>query len=122
MLVHDAPDGNATVARILQAGDRVEIEATGPSAWVTVFDEPGHRIGYSFRTRQNLLPTRPRLPPPTDTTALCTDGTSSFSVHASGTCSQHGGVLCWRSHPDPQPVRVSKPYCRSFPADHQEDS
>ena len=32
-------------------------------------------------------------------TALCRDGHFSFSRHASGTCSHHGGVQRWDSHP-----------------------
>jgi hypothetical protein len=33
--------------------------------------------------------------PPPDATALCRDGTYSFSRHRSGTCSHHGGVAEW---------------------------
>lgn len=32
------------------------------------------------------------VPPPQGATALCRDGTYSFSEHHSGTCSGHGGV------------------------------
>lgn len=32
---------------------------------------------------------------PTGATAVCRDGTYSFSQHRSGTCSQHGGVAKW---------------------------
>jgi hypothetical protein len=32
---------------------------------------------------------------PQGDTALCRDGTYSFSQHASGTCSRHGGVERW---------------------------
>jgi hypothetical protein len=32
---------------------------------------------------------------PTGATALCRDGTYSFSKHHSGTCSHHGGVARW---------------------------
>jgi hypothetical protein len=34
-------------------------------------------------------------PAPTGATALCRDGTYSFSRHRSGTCSHHGGVATW---------------------------
>jgi hypothetical protein len=34
-------------------------------------------------------------PPPPGATALCRDGTYSFSAHHSGTCSHHGGVATW---------------------------
>ena len=36
---------------------------------------------------------------PKGATAKCRDGTYSFSQHASGTCSLHGGVGRWILHP-----------------------
>ena len=36
---------------------------------------------------------------PTGATAKCRDGTYSYSQHASGTCSHHGGVGRWIHHP-----------------------
>jgi hypothetical protein len=36
---------------------------------------------------------------PTGATAKCRDGTYSYSQHASGTCSHHGGVDRWIHHP-----------------------
>ncbi len=33
--------------------------------------------------------------PPPGATALCRDGTNSYSRHHSGTCSWHGGVAVW---------------------------
>lgn len=49
-------------------------------------------------------PTQPSPPPPTSSvpgnvTAVCNDGTYSYSQHASGTCSHHGGVKYWVNHP-----------------------
>ena len=35
--------------------------------------------------------------PPVGATAVCRDGTYSFSLHRSGTCSHHGGVTTWLS-------------------------
>ena len=32
-------------------------------------------------------------------TAKCRDATYSYSEHASGTCSHHGGVAVWIHHP-----------------------
>jgi len=36
---------------------------------------------------------------PVGATARCWDGTYSYSEHASGTCSHHGGVRTWIHHP-----------------------
>lgn len=36
---------------------------------------------------------------PAGATARCRDGTYSYSQHASGTCSHHGGVARWIHHP-----------------------
>jgi Protein of unknown function (DUF3761) len=36
---------------------------------------------------------------PAGATAKCRDGTYSYSEHASGTCSHHGGVARWIHHP-----------------------
>ena len=36
---------------------------------------------------------------PVGATAKCYDGTYSYSEHASGTCSHHGGVARWIHHP-----------------------
>jgi hypothetical protein len=36
---------------------------------------------------------------PAGATAKCRDGSYSFSEHASGTCSHHGGVAKWIHHP-----------------------
>ena len=35
-------------------------------------------------------------PAPQGATAVCRDGTYSYSLHHSGTCSGHGGVQSWR--------------------------
>ena len=36
---------------------------------------------------------------PRGATAKCRDGSYSYSLHASGTCSHHGGVARWIHHP-----------------------
>ena len=36
---------------------------------------------------------------PAGATAKCSDNTYSYSEHASGTCSHHGGVARWINHP-----------------------
>ncbi|HSS55850.1 MAG TPA: DUF3761 domain-containing protein [Gaiellales bacterium] len=37
----------------------------------------------------------PQQSPAGDPTALCSDGTYSYSAHHEGTCSWHGGVSTW---------------------------
>jgi len=61
--------------------------------------------------RQDLSPSAPpepssvsEPPPPVSTacpgaTAVCNDGTCSYSKHRSGTCSHHGGVRQWVNRP-----------------------
>ncbi|WP_079017311.1 DUF3761 domain-containing protein [Mycobacterium tuberculosis] len=45
------------------------------------------------------IPAPRQVPPgsgaPPGATAICRDGSYSFSTHRSGTCSRHGGVLSW---------------------------
>jgi hypothetical protein len=36
---------------------------------------------------------------PSNVTAICNDGSYSYSQNASGTCSWHGGVQAWVNHP-----------------------
>lgn len=50
--------------------------------------------------------------PPTGATALCNDGTYSFSQTRSGTCSHHGGVAVWLT---PSPTTAA-PATTSAPA------
>jgi hypothetical protein len=48
---------------------------------------------------------------PIGATALCSDGTGSFSEHHIGTCSYHGGVARWISTlaDNTSPINVSRP-------------
>lgn len=46
---------------------------------------------------------------PPGATALCRDGTYSFSQHRSGTCSHHGGVAAWLSGGGSTPAGGSSP-------------
>lgn len=49
----------------------------------------------SLATLPELAPPAPPDDNPSGATALCRDGTLSFSAHRSGTCSRHGGVARW---------------------------
>ncbi len=58
---------------------------------------PSTSTGGSSSSTSTLLP--PGSNVPAYATAVCRDGSISFSAHASGTCSSHGGVLRWVNHP-----------------------
>ena len=47
--------------------------------------------------------------PPAGATALCKDGTYSFSQTRSGTCSHHGGVATWLTSDTTPPPATSAP-------------
>ena len=61
---------------------------------------PDCRRGY-YKNVNGRCVRRPHRSPtvPAGATAKCRDGTYSFSQHASGTCSHHGGVSVWIHHP-----------------------
>jgi uncharacterized protein DUF3761 len=60
-------------------------------------DLAGCRVGY-YKNVNGVCVKRPGHDP-RGATAKCRDGTYSYSRHASGTCSHHGGVLRWIHHP-----------------------
>src|SRR6185312_7678602 len=47
------------------------------------------------RTSTTSARTKKRAQVRTKPTAVCTDGTYSYSAHHRGTCSHHGGVKTW---------------------------
>jgi hypothetical protein len=58
---------------------------------------PACRRGY-YEDASGVCVRRPSKDP-RGATAKCRDGTYSYSRHASGTCSHHGGVARWIRHP-----------------------
>ena len=62
--------------------------------------EEGYNDGYSegydagLEARSDVPPS-----PLSGVTAICNDGTYSYSKHRSGTCSHHGGVREWINRP-----------------------
>jgi uncharacterized protein DUF3761 len=58
------------------------------------------KAGY-YKNVSGTCVKRPTAAPkaPAGATARCRDKTYSFSQHASGTCSHHGGVAVWIHHP-----------------------
>ncbi|WP_431221094.1 DUF3761 domain-containing protein [Leifsonia xyli] len=77
------------------------------SGWSVVAESPaaGAAVPVGSTVRLTLQPPAPPPPPPAPApapdpgaggaTALCNDGTLSFSAHHQGTCSHHGGVAVW---------------------------
>ena len=61
----------------------------------------GETLWYSFIIYKNKAHRCVKRPSkdPSGATAKCRDGTYSYSQHASGTCSHHGGVARWIHHP-----------------------
>jgi Protein of unknown function (DUF3761) len=58
---------------------------------------PSCAVGY-YKNADGKCVRRPSHDP-RGATAQCRDGTYSYSQHASGTCSHHGGVRRWIHHP-----------------------
>lgn len=113
MNVRDGAGPTFPVLRTLARGERVDVGPADARGWAPVYDATGERAGYIFRRHGALLPLGPSLPadsdtvpkrrrrrhrddtPPANATAVCRDGTYSYSLHHRGTCSRHGGVARW---------------------------
>jgi hypothetical protein len=68
------------------------------SAPSPTYTSPGCPAGWYQNVYGNCIPgpsTSPTLPVPGGPTAICSDGTYSYSQTRSGTCSYHGGVSTW---------------------------
>ncbi|WP_083808424.1 DUF3761 domain-containing protein [Granulicella tundricola] len=61
---------------------------TGPASGTHYTNIDGQRVHTPMRAPSA----------PSGATAKCSDGTYSFSQHARGTCSHHGGVGLWLTH------------------------
>lgn len=90
--------------RTLRRGDRVSLGAKDARGWAPIFDAMGRREGYVYRASDNVRTYAPRAAAaararprrhPSGATALCRDGTYSYSGSRRGTCSWHGGVAQW---------------------------
>lgn len=90
--------------RTLRRGDRVTLGAKDARGWAPIYDAIGQREGYVYRASDNVRSYAPRAAAaararprrhPSGATALCRDGTYSYSASRRGTCSWHGGVARW---------------------------
>jgi hypothetical protein len=85
---------------------RLTLAALAASAVAAFAVAPSHAAaplchsGY-YKNVSGHCVARPTKAPsaPAGATAKCRDNTYSFSEHASGTCSHHGGVAVWIHHP-----------------------
>jgi len=57
--------------------------------------QPQTRAGATPRPSQSLIPSPKQESIPAGASAICRDGTYSFSQNRRGTCSHHGGVARW---------------------------
>jgi serine/threonine-protein kinase len=78
----DTPEPTSTI---------IPTDTTEPTATIPI-DTPAPIA----TTEVEIVPTS-EYPP--GATAICKDGTISFSQHQSGTCSRHGGVRKWLAKP-----------------------
>ena len=72
--------------------------ARSPSYGPTPVYSPTCPYGWYLNAYGTCIPgpsTSPNLPVPGGPTAICMDGTYSYSQTRSGTCSYHGGVMTW---------------------------
>jgi hypothetical protein len=63
----------------------------------TVTNTPSPTLTFTLQPTTVYIPPVPTYP--IGATAICKDGTYSYSQTASGTCSGHGGVSTWIRHP-----------------------
>jgi hypothetical protein len=73
-------------------------QVSPPSPAVPTYTVPSCPSGWYVNTYGSCIPgpsTDPSLPVPGGPTAICADGTYSYSQSRSGTCSWHGGVSTW---------------------------
>jgi|GEM_PF-830645 len=96
------------VVRTVSPGEQVEVGPGDDGGWAPVYERYGEPAGYVYRASRNL---RTYAPPPvtvhrtrterrartypSGASAVCRDGTYSYSAHRRGTCSHHGGVARW---------------------------
>lgn len=98
-----AGKGHARV-RTLRRGERVTLGPKDAAGWAPLYDGDGRREGYVYRASDNVRTSAPRAEPPrprarpthpAGASAICRDGTYSYSRNRRGTCSHHGGVRAW---------------------------
>jgi uncharacterized protein DUF3761 len=102
MNVREGAGKHHAIVKTLPAGEAVRLGKKDERGWAPLYDGVGQRVGYMYRASGAV---RPHAPPPPSTrstgkhpsgaSALCRDGTYSYSANRRGTCSHHGGVARW---------------------------
>jgi hypothetical protein len=111
--VRTGPGASNAVARTLSRGDHVDVGLRDARGWAHAYDASGQAIGYVYLAGTRLRTTPPsgssepsrssgrssshrsERSAPGGATAVCRDGSYSYSLHHRGTCSHHGGVAQW---------------------------
>jgi hypothetical protein len=96
------------VVRTLSRGDAIVVADADARGWTAAYATSGRRIGYVYLPTTRLRPSPPasgdgderpsrhrQRSQPSGASAICRDGTYSYSAHRRGTCSHHGGVAQW---------------------------
>lgn len=104
---------SSAVARTLSRGESVQVGPQDAHGWARAYDTSGLAIGYVYLAGTRLRSTPPSISDepasrggrsssrrsdrsnPNGATAICRDGSYSYSAHHRGTCSHHGGVAQW---------------------------
>jgi Protein of unknown function (DUF4236)/Protein of unknown function (DUF3761) len=104
MNVRSGPGATYDRVRTLSRGEQVSLGPKDAGGWAPMFDVYGQRVGYVYRASDNVRTYPPaaesRAPNsgrthPAGASAVCRDGTYSYSRSRRGTCSHHGGVSRW---------------------------
>lgn len=105
MNLRQAPGSESARVRTVRRGERVEVGGADERGWAPVY-ESGAITGYLYRASPHLRSSPPPVEvpgadealerrAPAGASAICRDGTYSYSRHRRGTCSWHGGVQTW---------------------------
>lgn len=88
-----------TTAPPTKRGTAVRTTAAAPAPVKAGVLPPPRATAPAKKPQPRPVLTAPSPPAVPGATAKCRDGSLSYSKHASGTCSRHGGVAIWYHRP-----------------------